>query len=152
MRLFIYFHADENNWWSSEVRTYNGQEGADWIYYTSDSGFFRSNLNQAFTAPNLTLVGDSGNQFEGNIYFKNLNLETSFRPAPDTSCDCEGSSLTERQKGNYNCKDGTTLSDLTLWVNCYFWGDDSSLCDYNCDGTANMGEYTTWWNWFRITL
>lgn len=73
-------------------------------------------------------------------------------PAPDTSCDCEGPSLTERQRGDYNCKDGTTLSDLTLWVNCYFWGDDSSSCDYNCDGAANMGEYTTWWNWFRITL
>lgn len=71
---------------------------------------------------------------------------TTSTPTPDTACDCQGSSRTQRQGGDYNCSGGVTLSDLTLWVNCYFWGNSPSSCDYNCDGQANMGDYNTWWN------
>jgi len=70
-------------------------------------------------------------------------------PTPDTTCDCQGSSKAQRQGGDYNCNGGTTLSDLTLWINCYFWGGSPSSCDYNCDGQANMGDYNTWWNEFE---
>lgn len=33
MRLFMYFNADGTNWWSPEVRTYNGAPQGDWVYY-----------------------------------------------------------------------------------------------------------------------
>jgi len=69
-------------------------------------------------------------------------------PTPDTTCDCQGSSRTQRQGGDYNCDDKVTLSDLTLWINCRFWnnGTDAS-CNYNC--RDDEGEYTTWWRNFQ---
>jgi len=70
-------------------------------------------------------------------------------PTPDTTCDCQGSSRAQRQGGDYDCSGGVNLSDLILWVNCHFWGGNSSSCDHNCDGQANMGDYNTWWNGFE---
>jgi hypothetical protein len=32
-RLYMYFAADNANWWISEIRTYNGAQAAEWIYY-----------------------------------------------------------------------------------------------------------------------
>ena len=39
MRLYMYFASDGHNWWSNEIRTYNGHAPGDWIYYTGT--FFR---------------------------------------------------------------------------------------------------------------
>lgn len=33
MRLFMYFNADGANWWSPEIRTYDGAPHGDWVYY-----------------------------------------------------------------------------------------------------------------------
>jgi hypothetical protein len=32
-RLYMYFAADNANWWISEIRTYNGSPNGEWIYY-----------------------------------------------------------------------------------------------------------------------
>jgi hypothetical protein len=47
MRLYIYFSTDGSEWWSNELRTYDGNALGDWITYTGD--FFRSALGQPFT-------------------------------------------------------------------------------------------------------
>ena len=33
MRLYIYFEAHATKWWSDEVRTYDGDVNAEWVYY-----------------------------------------------------------------------------------------------------------------------
>jgi hypothetical protein len=33
MRLFMYFAADDDSWWVSEMRTYDGSPNGEWIYY-----------------------------------------------------------------------------------------------------------------------
>lgn len=71
MRLFIYFQADGANWWSDELRTYNGQPVGSWIYYTGE--FFNSELGTAFTG-SVELESDIGN-YAGKIHLDNLTLQ-----------------------------------------------------------------------------
>lgn len=75
MRLYIYFHADGQYWWSDEFRTYNGQSGphVDWIYYYGT--FFRSPLGTAFTGDFEKESSDTGNQYQGKLHFQDLNLQ-----------------------------------------------------------------------------
>lgn len=79
MRFLIYFSNDGGQWWSPEIRTYDGQEQwPDWIYYYPESqgGFFRSELGEVFTAPELIIYSDPNQQFSGMIYFKNLQIQS----------------------------------------------------------------------------
>lgn len=46
MRLYVYFAADDRDWWASEIRTYDGRDPADWIYYRGP--FFKTPLGRAF--------------------------------------------------------------------------------------------------------
>lgn len=77
MRLFIYFKADATHWWSEEVRTYDGQSPAEWLYY--DGIFFRAPLGSPFEGD--VDLGNNGpdDRFRGTIHFKNLRLNTTFR-------------------------------------------------------------------------
>lgn len=76
MRLFMYFNADDNNWWSYEIRTYNGQTPGDWIYYTSGDPYFTTPIGITHLIKDtLTLTGDNTNPTVGSIYFKNLSLQ-----------------------------------------------------------------------------
>ena len=68
MRIFLYFKADENEWWSYEIRTYDGQFDEDWIYYKGI--FFKSKLGTPFIG-DVVLKSDEKNNFNGEIYFKN---------------------------------------------------------------------------------
>jgi hypothetical protein len=47
MRMYIYFHSDGYTWWTDEIRTYNGQNPGDWIYYM-DHNTFLMNRGYAF--------------------------------------------------------------------------------------------------------
>jgi hypothetical protein len=47
MRVNIYFYSDGTEWWSNEVRTYDGAVLGDWITYTGD--LLRAPLGQPFT-------------------------------------------------------------------------------------------------------
>jgi hypothetical protein len=46
MRLYVYFAADDHDWWASEIRTRDGRDPADWIYYRGP--FFKTPLGQTF--------------------------------------------------------------------------------------------------------
>jgi len=75
MRLYIYFAADSANWWSDEVRTYDGagdSDGTRWVYYYGE--FFKSALGDTF-AGNVDLTNDdSDNGVEGKLHFEDLSL------------------------------------------------------------------------------
>lgn len=90
MRLYMYFKADTKNWWSYEMRTYNGVKYVqnvsypDWIYYYGP--FFKSPLGTS-----VAVLGDSlfksspESKYQGNMFFRNLRLSVNFRgttPSP----------------------------------------------------------------------
>jgi hypothetical protein len=75
MRLYIYFTSDGHNWWSNEIRTYNGNAQGDWIYYRGT--FFRAPLGTAFTGT-VDLVATEGT---GHLRLTNLHLQPFLRPA-----------------------------------------------------------------------
>lgn len=72
MRLYMYFHANQNQWWASEIRTYNGNASGDWIYYTGP--FFTTPLGQSFSG-NIVLNSDPDQTIKGTIRFDKLYLQ-----------------------------------------------------------------------------
>ncbi len=59
MRLYIYFQADSSRWWSDEIRTYDGQANAEWVYY--EGRFFDRPLGSTFEGSlELSSTTDSG--------------------------------------------------------------------------------------------
>lgn len=71
MRLNIYIAADRQNWWASEIRTYNGQEPSDWIIYPGPQ--FTSPRGQAYHG-NLDLAATTRG-IAGSIHFRELVLD-----------------------------------------------------------------------------
>jgi len=83
MRLFMYFFADGEYWWSPELRTYNGQEWENWIYY-KEKEYFKTSLGTVFTGDidlNST-SSDPNNQYTGSIHFENLRLQAFLDQQP----------------------------------------------------------------------
>jgi hypothetical protein len=70
MRLYMYFHSDGIKWWVDEVRTYDGNNPGNWIYYTNFSPYFEGTLGEPVTGA-VSLISDEG---DDSIYFKNLYL------------------------------------------------------------------------------
>lgn len=75
MRLLIYFHSNGTHWWSPEIRTYDGHDPGNWLYYTSDEGFLKTSLGQVYTNQDLTLISDDG---AATLHFEDLSLQVSF--------------------------------------------------------------------------
>lgn len=75
MRWYIYFTADATQWWSNEMRTYNGH--GEWITYTGD--FFRSPRGTAYTGDLDLSAIDSG--IAGRLRVHGLRLEAFKRLA-----------------------------------------------------------------------
>ena len=79
MRLYIYLDSDENgDWYSNEIRTYDGTHGDDgslWLYYEGD--FFRSNTSTPFIADEMEIHSTSSDNLgkTGVIRFEGLNFE-----------------------------------------------------------------------------
>jgi hypothetical protein len=80
MRFFIYFSADSSEWWSEEIRTYDGQTSAEWLYYYGD--FFRKPLGTAFTGDLVLKNNGDEDAFSGEIHFRNLRLLLSLSSEP----------------------------------------------------------------------
>lgn len=83
MRMNIYFTSDGKDWWSDEVRTYNGAKEGDWAYYRGD--FFRSPLGTPFVGDlDRRATGESGSA-SGRLRLTGLRLEAFRRPAACTN-------------------------------------------------------------------
>jgi hypothetical protein len=66
MRVNIYFVSDGADWWSDEIRTYDGaRDDPEWVTYTGE--FFRTPLDQAFSGdlelPRAAEAQDGGGRF-----------------------------------------------------------------------------------------
>ena len=69
-RLFLYFAADETDWWVSELRTRDGFPDADWITYTGP--FFTTPIGESYTG-DISLASEDG-RVPGAIEFVNVVL------------------------------------------------------------------------------
>jgi hypothetical protein len=74
MRLYMYLNADATQWWSAQIRTYDGTpgDGSQWVYYYGD--FFRSAIGATFTGNVDLTSSDSDNGGVGKLHFENLRL------------------------------------------------------------------------------
>lgn len=120
MKVYLYFNKDNNHWWLSELKTYNGLTPGDWISYGNINGI-SGILGEKFIANNLNLYSTS-NVYKGAIYFENLILQSfinidpratlapSSAPIPITTKAC-----TQEAK---RCSNGTYVS--RTGPNCEF--------------------------------
>ncbi len=74
MRFFTYFYSDgSSNWWSNEMRTYNGQMTANWLFYTGM--FFQTPYGNAFTG-DVDLTNDASDPIRGELHLHGVVLTT----------------------------------------------------------------------------
>ena len=78
MRIYIYFASDGTDWWATEMRTYDGSPGGEWIEMTGE--YFRSPLGTAF----------QGDVDVSSLHMHGLKLLAFPRP---TACDSSGKPL-----------------------------------------------------------
>lgn len=76
MRLYVYFTSDGTDWWSKEIRTYDGRAQGEWITYEGE--FFRSKLGTPFTGDLDLQAEDHG--VTGRLRLTGLSLEAFRRP------------------------------------------------------------------------
>ncbi len=68
MRIYMYFASDGTNWWATELRTYDGSPGGEWIEMPGT--YFRSPLGTAY----------QGDLDIRSLHIHGLKLEAFRRP------------------------------------------------------------------------
>jgi hypothetical protein len=81
MRLFIYLRSDGNRWWTDEIRTYDGRDPSEWVYYYGRQ--FDTPLGQPFVGDVELVNNGPEDRARAILHFRGLKLSTRFRsPAP----------------------------------------------------------------------
>jgi hypothetical protein len=87
MRLYVYFKSDGRDWWSNEIRTYDGAAQGEWVVYHGE--FFRQPLGTPFVGNlDITGLGEHGTTADGvtgELHLTNLHLLAFRRPAVCTN-------------------------------------------------------------------
>jgi hypothetical protein len=76
MRLFIHLDSDGAEWWSDEIRTYDGSDcdSSCWLYYQGD--YFRSAVGKPFWGDFVVNSTSADNQgASGKIRFLDMKFE-----------------------------------------------------------------------------
>lgn len=73
MRFYMYFNAKDGNWNVSEIRTYNGKNPGDWIFY---DGFLGGKLGEPYINKVLGIKSKPVGSYNvpGEIHFENIKL------------------------------------------------------------------------------
>lgn len=80
MRLYIYFAAENGRWRVTELRTYDGRNPGNWIYFDG-TALGQPAVGQAFTAQALDIPARDNS---GRIVMGNVQLQ-AFLPTPSPS-------------------------------------------------------------------
>jgi tetratricopeptide (TPR) repeat protein len=127
MRLYMYFRADDQNWWAFEIRTYDGQPDGEWITYNADSPYFMTPLGQPFTAGDFTIGDASGDQ----ITFRNLRLQAFLSTPPIPAGPSNETAQAEQYPPSTVQLDGIRY-EAQGWNNA---------------GPANLAMALSYWGW-----
>lgn len=73
MRIYIYFTSDGIEWWSNEIRTYDGNQQGEWITYTGE--FFRTPRDAPFVGDLDVSASASDRGVDGRLRMENMRLE-----------------------------------------------------------------------------
>ena len=73
MKVSFYFNNDNEKWWLSEMKTFNGLMPGEWISYGNINGV-SGVLGDKFIAKNINLYSTS-TIYKGAVYFENLILQ-----------------------------------------------------------------------------
>lgn len=127
MRLFIYFAADQNNWWISEIRTYNGENPGNWIIHQI------ANPNRIRLGQPMSIDGD----LTAGVYFQGLQLKAFL-------CSL-------KSKGDANCDNKVDLADFFVWRNEFLKYIVSIVpptggwkSDFNNDTKVDLKDFFVW--------
>lgn len=78
MNVNIYFQSDGTQWWSDELRTYNGKAEGDWVTFRGD--FFRNALGTASTGTFDQTATENG--VTSHFHIDGLKLIAFLHPGP----------------------------------------------------------------------
>jgi hypothetical protein len=87
LRLYLYFAADDDSWWVSEIRTYDGSPNGAWIFYQGP--FFEAPLGLGWTGDFDGVADSSERGVPGRLEIRGMRLD-GFLPAtiPADSVNC----------------------------------------------------------------
>lgn len=77
MRIYMYFYKDSSQWWTKEIRTYDGKSPGDWVYFKNYSTFPKASVgsefvfNGSYFLHHINVPNEPGNV---TIYFRNLRI------------------------------------------------------------------------------
>lgn len=129
MRLNAYFLSDGREWWSNEIRTYDGSVQGGWITYTGD--FFRRPLGAPFTGDFTIATPDPA---VGRLHLANARLE-AFRRTPECAT----------ATGRFVLDPGT--SPITIEGDASGYGVNVRLLDTTtCQAVADQDRYAYDWD------
>ncbi len=129
MRLNVYFLSDGREWWSNEIRTYDGSAQGGWITYNGD--FFRRPLGAPFTGDFTIATPDPA---VGRLHLANARLD-AFRPAPECAT----------ATGRFVLDPGT--SPITIEGAVSGYGVNVRLLDTaTCQAVADQDRYAYDWD------
>jgi hypothetical protein len=115
MRMFVYFKSDASNWWSDEIRTYDGQNPGNWIFY-KNAKFFMTPLGDDYTVSGLDIQNDPTEMNSGLIHFSNLTISTHFtQPSVTVGPSVTPTICATREHGDANCDGNVNFIDYEIW-------------------------------------
>jgi hypothetical protein len=123
MRLYIYLTSDGTDWWSDEIRIYDGSSDGEWVTFTGI--FFRASLGQEFRG-DLDLPADAeAHDGEGRVAMSGVHMQAFLPPA-----ECSAPA------GPYVLD--LTYPDIQM---AEAFSADSRLRDRNCDVISDLSEF-----------
>lgn len=77
-RWYIYFASDGKDWWATEMRTYDGSPGGDWVYFVGER--FRTPLGSAWSGDLDVTNSDHGVTSHLRMHITHLEAFLSHGP------------------------------------------------------------------------
>jgi hypothetical protein len=78
-RWYIYFASDGTDWWATEMRTYDGSPGGDWVYFGGER--FRTPLGSAWSGNLDVTASDHGVASHLRMHITHLEAFLSHGPS-----------------------------------------------------------------------
>lgn len=160
MRMNMYFAYDGTFWYLSELRTYNGNSPADWLYYKPVDQFgqkVQHVLGQTAITHEITFKSPTS-----SLKFTNLALRAFTNSSVPTPTPTYGMSPTPTMRPSstptptaFRCdfnRDGyLDILDYNTWLKQFINGGKPSNPSADCDGNGmvDIFDYNLWLREFR---
>jgi parallel beta-helix repeat protein len=149
MRLFLYFAANNQEWWLTEARIYNGLQPGNWITLISASEAYKTPLGQKYiqNIPGGWLLAHSGSADNADgVHFGSMELQAFVNrvtetpsPAPTSSALPTPIPTVAAILGDVNEDGHVNIVDVGIVVDNYRMSPpNNDRADINSDGIVNI--------------